>query len=155
MIRLGTLAWLTILALLGIGLFQLKYEVQAREAELKHLRKQIEANYAAQRVLEAEWSYLNDLERLSDLSRRHTDLVPTVPAQIHNFADLKDRQPEAPTTDEQTALAAGESNSKSVSVAPPAGDDVINAILTDMRNEDSDGTSGTNVNAPPMESEAQ
>ena len=52
------------------------------------MRRQIEANYNAVHVLQAEWSYLNDPLRLADLTRRHTGLVPTTPGQIGDFASL-------------------------------------------------------------------
>jgi hypothetical protein len=90
-----------VLALLGIGLFQVKYNVQSKERELREVHRQIEANYAAIHVLEAEWSYLNDPLRLADLTRRHTELVPTTPGQIGDFASLPPRIEDAPATPDQ------------------------------------------------------
>jgi len=43
------------------------------------------------RVLEAEWSYLNDPVRLADLTRRHTDLAPVMAGQIATFESLAPR----------------------------------------------------------------
>jgi hypothetical protein len=91
MIRISAIIWVVVLALLGIGLFQVKYNVQSQERELREVRRQIEANYSAIHVLEAEWSYLNDPLRLADLTRRHTELVPTTPGQIGDFASLPPR----------------------------------------------------------------
>jgi hypothetical protein len=96
MIRIGAIVWVVVLALLGIGLFQVKYNVQGKERELREVRRQIEANYGAIHVLEAEWSYLNDPLRLADLARRHTGLVPTTPGQIGDFAGLPARIEDAP-----------------------------------------------------------
>lgn len=62
------------------------------------MRRQIEANYSAIHVLDAEWSYLNDPLRLADLARRHTELVPTTPGQIGDFASLPPRIEDAPAT---------------------------------------------------------
>jgi hypothetical protein len=135
MIRIDALAWVFVLALLGVGLFQVKYEVQAREIELRQLRKQVEANYAAIRVLDAEWSYLNDLERLSDLARRHTDLAPTTPSQIHEFADLPARPPEVREIDPSAPLLLGEAESAAPEPRSGAGDEMIDAILADMRGQ--------------------
>jgi hypothetical protein len=101
MIRISAIIWIVVLALLGVGLFQVKYNVQTKERELRDVRRQIEANYNAMHVLEAEWSYLNDPLRLADLARRHTGLVPTTPGQIGDFADLPPRIEDAPTTPEQ------------------------------------------------------
>lgn len=91
MIRISAFVWIIVLGLLGVGLFQVKYNVQSKEAELRTINKQIEANRSAMHVLDAEWSYLNDPTRLADLTRRHTDLVPTQAAQLKHFSDLPPR----------------------------------------------------------------
>jgi hypothetical protein len=100
MIRISAFIWIIVLALLGVGLFQVKYNVQSKEAELRGINKKIEANRSAIHVLEAEWSYLNDPTRLADLTRRHTDLTPTQAAQLKHFTDLPPRpataQPDLP-----------------------------------------------------------
>lgn len=94
MIRVSVLVWTVILAFLGVGLFQVKYNVQSKERELREVRRQIEANLTSIHVLDAEWSYLNDPLRLADLARRHTDLQPTTPGQIGDIAALPPRPPE-------------------------------------------------------------
>jgi hypothetical protein len=116
MIRISAIVWVVVLALLGIGLFQVKYNVQSQERELREVRKQIEANYSAMHVLEAEWSYLNDPLRLADLARRHTELVPTTPSQITDFASLPLRLEDLPATPDKP----GEPEPPLVSSAPQA-----------------------------------
>ncbi len=96
MIRIGTIVWFVVLALLGVGLFQVKYAVQSKERELKKINRQIAADREAMRVLEAEWSYLNDPVRLADLARRHTDLAPVMAGQIATFEGLPPRPAAAP-----------------------------------------------------------
>jgi hypothetical protein len=103
MIRISAIVWVVVLALLGIGLFQVKYNVQSKERDLREVRRQIEANYNAVHVLQAEWSYLNDPLRLADLTRRHTGLVPTTPGQIGDFASLPLRIDDLPLTPEVPA----------------------------------------------------
>ncbi|MGH6892348.1 MAG: cell division protein FtsL [Dongiaceae bacterium] len=100
MIRISALVWVVVLALLGIGLFQVKYNVQTKERELRDVHRRIEANLAAIHVLEAEWSYLNDPLRLADLARRHTGLAPTTPSQIGDIATLHARIEDAPAAPE-------------------------------------------------------
>jgi len=97
MIRISVFIWILVLALLGVGLFQVKYNVQSKETELRRIKSQIDSNLATMHVLDAEWSYLNDPLRLADLARRHTDLIPTQASQIKTFADLPLR-PEPATT---------------------------------------------------------
>ena len=108
MIRISAIIWVVVLALLGVGLFQVKYNVQSQERELRQVRRQIEANYSAIHVLEAEWSYLNDPLRLADLTRRHTELVPTTPGQIGDFATLPPRIEDAPAPIKPPAEAPAE-----------------------------------------------
>jgi len=91
MIRISAFVWIIVLGLLGVGLFQVKYNVQSKETELRGINRQIEANRSAMHVLDAEWSYLNDPTRLADLTRRHTDLVPTQATQLKKFTDLPPR----------------------------------------------------------------
>lgn len=91
MIRIGTIVWFVVLAMLGIGLFQVKYAVQTKERELRTVNRQITADREAMRVLEAEWSYLNDPVRLADLTRRHTDLAPVMAGQIATLESLAPR----------------------------------------------------------------
>lgn len=99
MIRIGTVIWFVVLALLGVGLFQVKYAVQAKERDLRAVNRQITADRQILRVLEAEWSYLNDPVRLADLTRRHTDLVPAMANQIAGFDSLRDRPAGQPVPD--------------------------------------------------------
>jgi hypothetical protein len=93
MIRMSAFIWLGVLALLSVGLFQVKYSVQGKEAELRQITRQIDANREAIHVMEAEWSYLNDPLRLADLARRHTDLAPAMSTQIATFDQLPVRPP--------------------------------------------------------------
>jgi hypothetical protein len=174
MIRIGTIVWFVVLALLGIGLFQVKYAVQAKERELKRVNRQIAADREAMRVLEAEWSYLNDPVRLADLTRRHTDLAPVMASQIATFESLVPRP--AATEDPAPALppiaAAPEAGMVATpvaakvavpaapaqaepvfntSAAPEEEDATIRAILQDMQSSQSDVQPGTGKTAPANE----
>lgn len=79
----------SILALgLGFGLFQLKYQVQGLEQKLARINRQILENEEAIHVLKAEWSYLNQPERIDVLSRKYLGLQPLTGQQYSSFADL-------------------------------------------------------------------
>ena len=82
MIRHTTLLAILMVAVMGVALFYLKHEVTNLENELKKLNRSIIAEREAVHVLKAEWSHLNDLNRLKDLSKRHLELRPTAPAQL-------------------------------------------------------------------------
>jgi hypothetical protein len=122
MIRISAFVWVLILGLLGVGLFQVKYNVQSKEVELRRINKQIDANHSAIHVLDAEWSYLNDPNRLADLTRRHTDLVPTEATQIKRFSDLPPRpataQPDLPALSTAAPSTAAPSTGTAIAAAP-------------------------------------
>ena len=86
---LGTI----LLLLLSFGLYQGVYRVKAQEKELKELDANIVKEAEAIRVLKAEWSYLNQPERLQSLAQRHLALAPTAASQIVIMANLPERGP--------------------------------------------------------------
>ncbi|HSE78827.1 MAG TPA: hypothetical protein VLG66_12565 [Alphaproteobacteria bacterium] len=91
MIRLSTLLWFGLALVTGFGLFHLKYEVQALEDELVRLNRSILAEHEAIHVLKAEWSYVNQPQRLQALANRHLDLRPMRPEQLGSVADIPPR----------------------------------------------------------------
>jgi hypothetical protein len=88
MIRPTTVLWMGLAGVVGFGLFQLKHEVQALEDEMFRLNRNIVAEQQAIHVLKAEWSYINQPQRLQALAQRHLDLQPMKPAQLGGLADL-------------------------------------------------------------------
>ncbi len=72
----------------SIGLYNLKYKVEAQEEEKARLTQEILNEQDAIRVLRAEWSYLTRPERLQILAERHLDLVALKASQIATFDDL-------------------------------------------------------------------
>jgi hypothetical protein len=88
MIRLSNLLWVAMAAVVGFGLFQLKHQVQELEDEMFRLNRAILAEQQAIHVLKAEWSYINQPQRLQSLASRHLELQPMKPAQLGSLADL-------------------------------------------------------------------
>jgi hypothetical protein len=80
-----TLMWIPLAVTVGVSMFLLKYKVQALEDELVAKQAQVVRDRGAIRVLEAEWTYLNDPERLRQLSGEYLGFGP--PAVI-NIADI-------------------------------------------------------------------
>lgn len=150
MIRIGTIVWFVILALLGVGLFQVKYAVQAKERELRKVNRQIAADHEAMRVLEAEWSYLNDPVRLADLTRRHTDLTPVMASQIATFEGLLPRPVETP--EEAPALPPIASAPEADVVATPVAAKAVQpAPQAQPENDPVFSTSSAKAEAAPAE----
>lgn len=123
MIRAATLLWAVLAVIAGTGLFMLKYEVQGREHQLTKLRKEIVNTQESIHVLKAEWSYLNDPQRLREQAERHLGMHPLKPTQIGSIDALPMAQP-APAPDIPVAnsgtdpLGASSELSTSASAAP-------------------------------------
>ena len=101
--RTSTVFWLGLAGLLGAGLFHLKYDVQALERHLTGLNAEIVRNQEAIHVLEAEWSFLSQPERLQKLAMKRLELVPVTPAHIVTFGDLPERFEAAKPEDKASA----------------------------------------------------
>jgi cell division protein FtsL len=104
MMRFGTILTLSLAVAAGIGLFYAKHRVQALEEELAGLQQRILADREAIHVLKAEWSFLNDPDRLADLARRHLEMAPVAGAQLATIDDVPEKLPlPAPETLEPPA----------------------------------------------------
>lgn len=109
-----TFAALAALAATASGLYLVEHEVQRLERRLHRLNAELLDSQQAIQVLRAEWSYLNQPDRLQELASRHADrlqLAPLEPAQIvTTLADLPAR--------ERPAAADGEAAASSAEAAP-------------------------------------
>ena len=124
MIRLATVVWLALVACAGFGMFEVKYAVMDLEETLAKTNRAIDADEDAIHVLKAEWSYLTQPSRLTELSRKYLDLKPMGTAQLGQLETLPTR-PAAlpPETVASTTLptpASGSSRAPSHAPAPPA-----------------------------------
>ena len=103
MIRLSTLLWALLVGLSGYAMFQIKYEVVQLEDELARLDHRIDAGHEQIRVLDAEWSFLNQPTRLDQLAKRFLDLHPLGANQIGHLAQLPRLSPSPPAAAEAAA----------------------------------------------------
>jgi hypothetical protein len=81
-IRFASLLWLALVAVTGFATFKVKYTVQDIEDELSKVRRQTIAEQQEIHVLRAEWTALNQPERLADLNRRFLSLAAVTPKQL-------------------------------------------------------------------------
>ena len=72
----------------GLGLFVLKYEVQAMEERLVAINDSTRRDLEAIHVLKAEWNYLNRPARLEELGGRLLSLQPVTAAQSVSIDDI-------------------------------------------------------------------
>jgi hypothetical protein len=97
MIRLASLFWLALVAATGFATFKVKYAVQDIEEELNRVRKQTVIEHQEIHLLRAEWTTLNQPERLADLNRRILSLAAMAPKQLqHTVEDVPLRPIPAP-----------------------------------------------------------
>src|SRR6266568_3954413 len=97
MTRLGTVFWVVVVLAAGFTTFKVKYAVQDIEDELNRARKQTIAEQQETRVLTAEWTYLNQPERLAELNRRFLGLAAISAKQLQrNIEEIPLRPPAAP-----------------------------------------------------------
>jgi hypothetical protein len=87
MIRIGALFWLVLVVAAGFVTFKVKYAVQDIEDELNRARKHTIAEQQEIRVLTAEWTYLNQPERLAELNRRFLQLGPVGTKQLQRTVE--------------------------------------------------------------------
>ena len=96
-LRWTTLLWLVSFAV-AVGLvFQIKYAVQHLEDQLAYAQARIHNDREALHVLRAEWSYLNQPERLAALATTQLGLAPLSPEQLVRLEDLPFRAIDAMT----------------------------------------------------------
>jgi hypothetical protein len=105
MTRLGTVFWLVLVLAAGFTTFKVKYAVQDIEDELNRTRRQTIAELQETRVLTAEWTYLNQPERLAELNRRFLGLAAITAKQLQrSIEEIPLRAPAAPPAAPPDAL---------------------------------------------------
>lgn len=94
-----------------MSVFMLKYEVQGLEQELLQVERMIDSDREAIHVLRAEWSYLNDPQRLRTLADELLDLVPVQSVQVITAEQIDDY---IPMVGDEIISFANEADSSSV-----------------------------------------
>ncbi|HYU13678.1 MAG TPA: hypothetical protein VEK82_13945 [Stellaceae bacterium] len=118
MIRLASLFWLALVAATGFATFKVKYAVQDIEEELNRVRKQTVAEHQEIHLLRAEWTMLNQPERLADLNRRLLSLTAVAPKRLQRtIEDVALRPLPAPP---DTLIAAAPSSVPAATAVPVA-----------------------------------
>jgi hypothetical protein len=88
MIRPTSVILLVLAAAAGGALFHVSFEVSALDDRLGTLNRDIKSDREAIHVLKAEWSFLNQPERIEELARRHLDLTPVSGKQLTGAGTL-------------------------------------------------------------------
>ncbi len=123
--KLALCAWLAACALSIWFAFHIKYKVQELETELGIARAEMQQDSEAIRVLEAEWSFLNQPSHLADLSERYLDFAPLLAEQVVHMGDLPLRESQAIDSQDSDGL-----------------EDIIEEILRNAPESSNEGGSG-------------
>jgi hypothetical protein len=102
--KLGAVFWIGLVLASGFTTFKVKHAVQDIDDELNRTRKQIVAEQQEIRVLAAEWTYLNQPERLAELNRVFLQLGPMTARQMQQR--IEDLPLRPPATQPDVLLAA-------------------------------------------------
>ncbi len=115
MLRLLNLFAVVALVVAAAVVYKIKYESTLAASQVSKMRTDIARERDAIAALRAEWSRLDNPERIQDLAKRHLTLKPLDITQY----DTPDRLPERP-----------------VEIVPPGSTDPIGAIIESQANED-------------------
>jgi len=80
--------WFTVTIFMAFGTFVMKNYVEDLEKELAQINSKINEDVKSIHILKAEWSHLNNPERLRNLAAKHIALEPVKAEQIINYASL-------------------------------------------------------------------
>jgi hypothetical protein len=100
-----TFLWLFLAAVCGAVLFHTSQQVTDGRNRLATLNEDVRKEDETIRVLQAEWSYLNQPDRLEKLSKEYLDLAPLKGRQFTKLSDIPDRA-EAPAVADAAKPAA-------------------------------------------------
>jgi len=79
---------LVVTVLFSFGLYSLKHYTGVAADRVRILESKIAEQDEGLRILRAEWSHLNQADRLQTLAERYLDLEPLGPPQLAQLRDL-------------------------------------------------------------------
>ncbi len=91
----------------GLYLYQAKHRVHVIDVQIEKILHQTEAVREQTRILHAEWTLLDQPDRLQQLSSQLLKLQTTKPAQFASAADLNNRLPPVPAPPQPTDQSPG------------------------------------------------
>lgn len=121
--RRMTILWLALAAICSAVLFHTSQQVTDGRAKLTALNADIRKEGETVRVLQAEWSYLNQPDRLEKLSKQYLELAPLKGRQFTQLTETPDRPPpvaEAAAEDVTDAVNQATAEPAPAPLTPPA-----------------------------------
>ncbi|MFL5256451.1 MAG: hypothetical protein ACJ8AI_26845 [Rhodopila sp.] len=139
MIRPITIATFLMACGSGLYLYQSKHEVQLLDRTIERTVHDTATLREQSKLLVAEWTMLNDPERLRQLSDTYLNLRSIAPTQFTSLTDLDSRLPaprvEPPPSAPEPAKAPGVATTDPAG-GTPAASDAANPVVADEQEED-------------------
>lgn len=114
--RKSTLLWLGMATVCSIILFSTSQKVIDGEAKLAELKRETMREEESLRVLQAEWSYLNQPDRLEKLARQYLHLQPLTGRQFATMDTIPMRPVEAAA--KEIPVAAADTEKPEIKIDP-------------------------------------
>lgn len=92
MIRLLNIVSFLMTVVLAVVLYNVKYDARSYMKRIKTLKVELRLEEETIHILRAEWSHLNQPDRLQELAKRYTKLKPLSANQIVTVNNLPDRR---------------------------------------------------------------
>lgn len=118
--RKSTIFWFALAGICGTVLFHTSQQVTDGRSALNRLDREILREEESIRVLKAEWSYLNQPERLEKLAAQYLELVPLTGRQFARTGDITERVDEQMIAETAADMAPLIEPSSGLSEDPPA-----------------------------------
>ncbi|MBT4888854.1 MAG: hypothetical protein HON65_04820 [Rhodospirillales bacterium] len=136
MIRGATVLGLVVGTLLAVFVFAIKYDVQDLEAEYQTLNRDIEREQKAIHVLKAEWSYLNEPNRLRGLAKQYLGSSDLEYSQIGQLQLIPMRESTGIKTAKDSSVDINLNSNLETRGDPPGGMTAIEAALHELRQQE-------------------
>lgn len=118
--RKTALLWLVLAVIAGGTLFHTSQRVTEGRAELDKITQSLRKEDESLRVLQAEWSYLNQPDRLEKLARKYLHLAPLKGSQFAKADEIEKRlAKEAGGTAEEKGTAPKPASADTLKIRPP------------------------------------
>lgn len=88
MIRTVSVLALALLVASSFGLYKLKYQVQRLDHEARGLQTSIAKERQSIQLLQADWTYLNQPQRIQQLAERFLQMKAVEPSQLASIEDI-------------------------------------------------------------------
>lgn len=112
----------------GAALMVVSHKVQRAEVEISRLEGLVSQEHETIRLLEAEWAYLNNPQRLDEIATQYLGLVPALPESLASDFSVLQPVPETESEEIQEGDADQQKDARAVPVVMP---EVKSVVLVD------------------------